>query len=192
MEIVQYPHPTLRHTSKPLRRVDAELKKIIAEMFALMYQAKGIGLAANQVDLPLQFFIVNTAGTPGEGEEMVFINPVLSKAKGSEEAEEGCLSIPGLYGKVMRPKQINLTAYDLQGKEINATLDGLLARVVQHEFDHLQGVLFIDRMSETAKVNAALMLEEFEIDFNSHRQLGQIPSDEEIAERLQRLEQAYA
>ena len=192
MEIVHYPHPTLRYKSKPLRRVDAELKKIIAEMFDLMYQAQGIGLAANQVDLPLQLFIVNTAGKAGEGEEMVFINPVLSKARGSEEAEEGCLSIPGLYGKVIRPKQINLTAYDLHGGEINATLDGLLARVVQHEFDHLQGVLFIDRMSDAAKVKAALSLEEFEIDFNSHRQLGQIPSDEEIARRLKQLEQVYA
>ena len=192
MEIVQYPHPTLRHKSKPLRRVDAELKKIIAQMFELMYEAQGIGLAANQVDMPLQFFIVNTAGKAGEGEELVFINPVLSKAKGSEEAEEGCLSIPGLYGKVIRPKQINLTAYDLQGREIGATLDGLLARVIQHEFDHLQGVLFVDRMSDAARVKAALALEEFEIDFNSHRQLGQIPSDEEIAQRLKQLEQVYA
>jgi len=157
-----------------------------------MYKAQGIGLAANQVDLPLQFFIVNTAGKPGEGEELVFINPVLSKSKGSEEAEEGCLSIPGLYGKVIRPKQISLTAYDLHGREVSATLDGLIARVIQHEFDHLQGVLFIDRMSEAARVKAAVTLEEFEIDFNSHRQAGQIPSDEEIAQRLMQLEQTYA
>ena len=192
MQIIHYPHPTLRHKSKPLKRVDAELKNTIAEMFDLMYAADGIGLAANQVDLPLQLFVVNTKAKKGEGEELVFINPVLSKPKGSEEAEEGCLSLPGIHGKVMRPAQIHVSAYNLQGEEVNATLDGLMARVVQHEFDHLQGVMFTDRISDSAKVTIADFLEEFEIDFNSRRETGSIPSDEAIKQRLAELEKQYA
>jgi peptide deformylase len=191
LQIIAYPHPTLRHKSKPLRRVDDELRKIIAEMFELMYQADGIGLAANQVDLPLQLFVVNTSGKKGGGEELVFINPVLSKHKGNEAADEGCLSLPGIHEQVIRPKQVDINAYDLSGNEINATLDGLMARVVQHEFDHLHGVLFIDRISDSSKVNIAELLEEFEIDFDSHRRAGQIPSDEQIAARLKEIEATY-
>src|SRR5881227_4418245 len=98
MEIVTYPHPTLRRVSRPLRRVDAELRQKIREMFDLMYAAKGIGLAANQVDLPLRLFIVNLEAKPDAGEELVFINPVISLPRGgTEEMEEGCLSLPGLY-----------------------------------------------------------------------------------------------
>lgn len=100
MKIITYPHPTLRRVAKPVRRVDAELKRIVREMFDLMYEAKGIGLAANQVDMPIRLFIVNLEAEAGKGEELVFINPVLSRPKGSDEAEEGCLSLPGLYGPV--------------------------------------------------------------------------------------------
>lgn len=192
MHIVQYPHLTLRHKSKPLKKVDATLKKQIAEMFDLMYEAKGIGLAANQVDLPLQFFIVNTTGMKGEGEELVFINPVLSKPKFSEEAEEGCLSMPGIYGNVVRPKQIKVTAYGLDGKEIEATVDGLLSRVIQHEFDHIQGVLFTDRMTDSGKLRIDGLLEEFELAFQSQQNVGGIPSDEEIRNRLAEIEKNYA
>jgi len=87
LEILTYPHPTLRHKSKPLRKVDAELKQMVGEMFELMYANKGIGLAANQVDLPLRFFILNVAGKKGEGEEMVFLNPVISFPKGIDPSD---------------------------------------------------------------------------------------------------------
>ena len=154
MQILTYPHPTLRRVAKPLRRVDAELRNTIRQMFDLMYEAKGIGLAANQVDLPLRLFIVNLEAKPDAGEELVFINPVISLPRGgSEEAEEGCLSLPGLYGQVVRPKQVRLNAYSLQGKEFEADLSGLFARCCQHELDHLDGVLFPDRMSATARAD---------------------------------------
>ena len=81
LKIVQYPHPTLRYKSKPVIRVDRQLKLLVREMFDLMYAARGIGLAANQVDLPLQLFIINTSGDPDQGEELVFVNPVLSSPK---------------------------------------------------------------------------------------------------------------
>ena len=99
MEIVTYPHPTLRHESKPVKRVDAELREIVQEMFHLMYEARGVGLAANQVDLPLRLFVLNLESDPDKSEEFVFINPVISKPKGSEEKEEGCLSLPELWLK---------------------------------------------------------------------------------------------
>ena len=141
MEIINYPHPTLRHKSKPIRRVDKKLREIVAEMFEAMYKARGIGLAANQVDLPLQLFIINTSGEKGKGEELVFLNPVISNPKGKGEAEEGCLSIPGVNASVNRPAGITVTAYDLTGNEIEIKATGLLARAIQHEFDHLNGCL---------------------------------------------------
>ena len=189
MRIIQFPHPTLRRVSKPLRRVDDELRKIVREMFDLMYQAKGIGLAANQVDLPYRLFVLNLTGDAAEpDQEQVFLNPVLSQPKGSAEAEEGCLSLPGLYAEVRRPEQITINAYDLAGQEIETTADDLLARAIQHETDHLNGVLFIDRLSPTARMALKDSLEEFEIEFADLRQRGEIPDDERISARLAELE----
>ena len=191
MEIISYPHPTLRHKSKPLQRVDGELKNAISEMFELMYEAHGVGLAANQVDLPFRLFVANLAADPDEGEELVFINPVLSKPKGQEEKDEGCLSLPELYGPVKRPESIHVNAFDLAGNEIDSDLDGLAARVVQHEFDHLDGVLFIDRLSETSALAAREDIEAFEVEFAARRRQQGIPSDAEIANRLANLEHKY-
>jgi peptide deformylase len=189
LKIVQYPHPALRWKSKPLRRVDAELHKIIREMFAAMYEARGVGLAANQVDLPYRLFIVNLTADPEQtDQEQVFLNPVLSKPKGQAESEEGCLSLPGLYGEVMRPERITLNAYNLSGQELSADLDGLFARVVQHETDHLDGVLFIDRLSPTKRLAAKEELGEFEAVFDDRRRIGELPDDAAIAARLEELE----
>ena len=188
MQIVHYPHPTLRHLSKPLKRVDKELHGMVREMFELMYAAKGVGLAANQVDLPYRLFIINLEADPEAGEELVFLNPVLTSRKGNAEAEEGCLSLPGLYADVKRPERIVLNAYDLAGQEINMELDGLFARVVQHEIDHLDGVLFIDRLSPTAEMAVKETLLEFEAQFAGHRERREIPDDETIARRLAELE----
>lgn len=189
MRIIEYPHPTLRHESKPLKRVDAELIEIVREMFVLMYANKGIGLAANQVDLPYRLFIVNLTGDAEQPDQQhVFLNPVLSGRKGSKEDEEGCLSIPGLYGQVKRPEKITLNAFTLQGEEIAAELSGMFARVVQHEVDHLDGVLFIDKLSPTASIAARESLEEFELQFANRRQRGEIPDDAQIAARLAELE----
>jgi peptide deformylase len=191
LEIVQYPHPTLRYKSKPIIRVDRELKTIVREMFDLMYAAKGIGLAANQVDLPIQLFVINTKGDPEIGEELVFMNPVLSSPKGSHEAEEGCLSIVGVNALVTRPETIHVSAYDLSGKEINMTVDGLLAKAIQHETDHLEGVLFIDKVSESTMRQVDGELEEFEIDFENKRSTGEMPDDETIFKRLAEIEAKY-
>ncbi len=193
LNIITYPHPTLRRVSKPLRRVDAELRQRIREMFELMYAAKGIGLAANQVDLPLRLFVVNLESNPEVGQEQVFINPVISMPRGgSEESEEGCLSLPGLYGQVVRPKQVRINAYGLDGKEVQIDATGLLARCVQHELDHLDGVLFPDRMSASARADILEGLDEFESEFKSRRDTGGIPRDEEIAKQWADWEARYA
>ena len=172
-------------------RVDADLKKMINTMLDLMYEAKGVGLAANQVNLPLRLFVCNPAGNREEGEEFVFINPVISKHKGSEEGEEGCLSMPGLYRPVIRPASIHLQAYTLAGQQIDVDLDGFLARIVQHETDHLDGVIFTDRLSETGKLDVQDALEEFEMDFLSKQRNGQIPLDEDIAQHIRTVEERY-
>ena len=191
LHIVSYQHPTLRHKSLPIKRVDAELRELVRNMFELMYAACGVGLAANQVDLPIRLFIVNLEGKPDEGEEFVFINPVVSRPKGLEEKEEGCLSLPEVYGPVVRPKQVRVNAYGLNGQEIQTDLKGLFARVVQHELDHLDGVLFVDRMSETNKLEIVEELDDFETEFRSQRNVGGIPAEEEIAQRLAKFEKKY-
>lgn len=191
LKIVHYPHPILKRPSKPIRRVDDELRAMVREMFELMYKAKGIGLAANQVDLPLRIFVVNTEGDPSKGQELVFINPVLSRPRGSSEAEEGCLSIPGVYGQVKRPREVDVQAYDLQGNEISASLSGVMARVVQHELDHLDGVLFVERMSEAGRMTVEPEIDEFRWEYQNRRSTGEQPSDEELAAKWKEWEEKY-
>jgi peptide deformylase len=192
LRIVKYPHPALRYKSKPLRRVDGELKNIVRKMFDMMYQQKGIGLAANQVDLPYRFFILNLEGDPTKGEEHVFLNPVISRRHGSVEAEEGCLSFPDIYARVKRSEKIVLSAYNLDGQEVNYDLNGLFARAAQHEFDHLDGKLFIDRLSPTGLLSVKKGLGDLQLEFEGDRQRGIIPADGQIAARLAELEQLRA
>lgn len=193
LEVIHYPHPTLRHVSKPLKRVDRELRDMIAQMFELMYKYEGVGLAANQVDLPYRLFIANPTGDAKEtSAEHVFINPVLHGGKGQVEGEEGCLSIPDVKGNVVRKERITVEAYNLAGEQFNGELNGLFARIAQHEVDHLDGVLFIDRLSPSQRVDISGNIEEFEIDFQSKRERGEMPTDEQIAARLAELERLRA
>ena len=190
LQIIHYPHSTLREKSLPVKRVDAELREMIAEMIELMYEARGVGLAANQVNIPLRFFVCNPTGDRSET-EYVFINPIISKPKGNAEAEEGCLSMPGLHENVRRPAAIHVEAYDLSGNAISMDLDGFFARVVQHETDHLDGVLFVDRLSETARADVDGQLYELELDFNSQRTSGNIPDEPTIEEHRRQLQERY-
>lgn len=191
MEIVEYPHPSLRWKSKPVREINARLRAIVGEMFELMYEARGVGLAANQVALPWRLFIVNPAGDPAQAdEELVFINPEIRKRSGSVEGEEGCLSLPELYGQVRRAEQIVVEAFDLKGRVFQLDLNELPARVVQHEYDHLDGVLFFDRMTETGRKELETPLQDFEESFRRSQAAGLYPSDEELIARLRDLEPA--
>ena len=193
MQIIKYPHPTLRHKSKPLKRVDRELKQMVQQMFELMYSHQGIGLAANQVDLPYRLFVMNVRGDASEkDEEKVFLNPVITRKTGSAEADEGCLSFPDIFAPVRRPEKIVVTAYGLDGQEFSYEMDGLYARAVQHEMDHLDGVLFVDRLSSAHELAVRQDLDQLVREFESSRRLGAIGDDEAIAARLAELEAARA
>ncbi len=185
LSIISYPHPTLRFKSKPIKRVDQALKDIAHQMVELMYEADGVGLAANQVNLPLRMFVVNDTGKRGEGEELILINPELQLPRGGNHSmEEGCLSLPGVGGEVVRPKCITLSAYDINGKPVEREVDGFLSRVLQHENDHLDGIMFFDRMTDGARHDIEGQLNVLETDFKSKQKTGSIESDEALVKGL--------
>lgn len=191
LTVITYPHPTLRYVAKPIRRVNADLRKIANRMFELMYELRGVGLAATQVDLPIRMFVMNSTGQMGEGTERVLINPVISRPRSNEEAEEGCLSLPNIHGNVIRAKTIRLNAFDISGNEIDQDISGFDARVVQHETDHLNGTLFIDRLKEGADAELAPDLEALQNDFLSRQRTQSLPGDEELLARLSHWEKAF-
>ncbi len=192
MEIVKYPHPALRWKCKPVTRIDSRLRRTVREMFELMYAHNGIGLAASQVALPYRLFVINVTGDPEQKDhEWVFINPEITKRQGSEEGEEGCLSFPELFGQVRRSKKVVVEAYDLRGQPFEMTLEDLAARAVQHENDHLDGVLFIDRMTELARRELAPQLDDFVRVFRRRQMRGEYPPDEEIQRELEELEKQF-
>jgi peptide deformylase len=193
MKIVRYPHPALRHQSRLLTTIDAQVRLQAEQMLALMYESRGVGLAANQVAWPVQLFVMNPKADPQQRElERVLINPVIVERKGSMETEEGCLSFPGLFQKVRRAKTVKVQAYDLDGKlveivsnEVHPDLHEMMSKVMQHEIDHLHGVLFIDKMGTIAKLASRGSLKEFERDYRRAQQRGEIPSDAEIEKLLE-------
>lgn len=189
MKIVHYPHPALRRESRPLTSIDKKLHLQVGEMFDLLYEAKGLGLAANQVALPYQLLILNVSGNPQDPKQgRAYINPVILERKGSVEGEEGCLSLPGLYQKVRRAKTVKVRAYDLKGEAVEVVCNDLEARVWQHEVDHLHGILFIDKVGAIAKLAARGPVKDFERDFRRAQQRGEIPPDAEIEKYLTALE----
>lgn len=191
MQIVQYGHPVLRWKSKPIQAITDELRSTVREMFELMYAAKGIGLAANQVALPYRLFVVNVTADPEQTEEeFVFLNPRIRRRKGSSSGEEGCLSLPGMYGSVERSEEVVIEAFDLTGEGFEMDLDELPARVVQHETDHLDGVLFVDRLSPEDRLPLEPKLVGIEAEFRKQQSLGEFPPDDVIKKHLKELEKA--
>lgn len=139
--ILQHPHPLLRKKCQPVEKVNKEIKEIIKKMKETLLNHEGVGLAANQIGYPLRIIICYW-----EDKFYVFINPEITKfSKNNVLMEEGCLSLKGVYGKVLRPEKITLKAVDINGKKIKKKFCGILARIIQHEVDHLNGVLFIDK-----------------------------------------------
>ena len=185
MDIVHYPHPALRWKSRPVTEINADLRAIVRRMFELMYEHKGIGLAANQVGLPLRLFVINLTGEVSEkDEEIVFINPEIVRRKGTETGEEGCLSLPKLYGDVRRAEKIVVEAFDLEGHGFEVSVDELAARAIQHESDHLDGILFPDRMTDTAKKELLPAMSDFEALFQRQLEIGTLPPIEAIQQQL--------
>src|SRR6266478_2110505 len=153
MKIVKFPHSSLRHPAVPLKAIDKNVHLRAGEMLDLMREAHGLGLAAPQVALPFQMLVVNRDTDPlMQALEEVYINPVILERKGTIEGEEGCLSFPGLFQKIRRAKTVKVQAYNLAGQAIEIDASELTARVLQHEIDHLHGVLYIDNMGTIGRL----------------------------------------
>jgi len=193
LEIVLHPHPALRWKSREVSRIDAELRAMVEQMFELMYASRGIGLAANQVGLPYRLFVINPTGDKDEkDQELVFINPQITRKKGSETDEEGCLSLPEVFGPVTRATKIIVDAFDLHGIQFELELEDLPARVVQHEYDHVEGIMFTDRVPSAALQKIQAQIDDFEAQFRSRQKQGLVASDEQLKAKLRELEKARA
>lgn len=146
--LIILPDPLLRQVSTPIERVDAELQKLADDMLETMYEAPGIGLAAIQVGVPRRLLVIDVSKEGEDKRPLVFINPeIITSSDERSVYEEGCLSIPDYYAEVERPAMVTVKSIDREGKEQLTEADGLLATCLQHEIDHLNGVLFIDHIS---------------------------------------------
>ncbi len=146
LEILEYPDPRLRKIAQPVTQVDAQIQKLIDDMFETMYDAPGIGLAATQVDVHLQVIVMDLSEE--KNSPLVFINPTVEVLDGApEKMQEGCLSVPGFYEDVERIEHVRIQALDRHGKPFELEATGLLAVCIQHEMDHLNGKLFVDYLS---------------------------------------------
>jgi peptide deformylase len=154
-KITHYPDGVLAQVAKPIERIDDNIHQFVQKMTDIMRQHKGIGLAAPQVGVSLRLFIISLDGSAEK--VRVYINPTVTPIaeKGStsfQENEEGCLSVPGVYTKIRRYQKCTVTATNLQGNEFTEEADGLYARCLQHEYDHIEGMTIADRMTPTAKI----------------------------------------
>ncbi|MEO0443063.1 MAG: peptide deformylase [Pseudomonadota bacterium] len=146
LEILEFPDPRLRTPAKPVAQVDDNIRQVIENMFETMYNAKGIGLAATQVNVHQRIIVIDVS--EDKNEPLVFINPQITVLDQEPESyDEGCLSVPGFYESVERPKRVRVEALDKQGEVFTLEPEGLLAVCIQHEIDHLNGKLFVDYIS---------------------------------------------
>jgi len=148
--ITRYPTPVLGRPAEPIEKIDDNIRQLADKMVDIMLENKGVGLAGPQAGVGLRIFVVSLDGTKKNAR--VYINPRLTVSGRLEPAEEGCLSLPGIQGKIRRYKKCTITATGLDGKEFTEDAEGLLARAFQHECDHLDGLLIADRLSEVGKI----------------------------------------
>jgi peptide deformylase len=145
--LVYYGNETLAAVAEPVDNIDGTIASLIDEMFIIMHRAIGIGLAAPQIDLGKRVIVVDTGEGPGT--KMALVNPVIKeKSESTEPFDEGCLSLPGINADVIRPSSILISGFNRDGKEVEFEADGLIARVLQHEVDHLDGIVFVDRIEK--------------------------------------------
>ena len=145
LDILNYPDARLYTVAKPVSQVDAKIQRLIDDMAETMYDAPGIGLAATQVDVHQQIIVIDISET--KNKLQVFINPKVMTKKGTQEYEEGCLSVPGVYENVTRAESVVIEALDRNGKPFTLEADGLMAVCIQHEMDHLLGKVFVQYLS---------------------------------------------
>lgn len=164
LNILRYPDPRLHKVAKPVTVFDERLKKLAADMAETMYAAPGVGLAATQIDVHEQLIVIDVSDT--HDQLTVFINPEIVWASEERQVyEEGCLSVPGIYDGVERPKQVRVRALDVDGKPFELDCDGLLAVCIQHEMDHLKGKVFVEYLSplKRNRIKTRLLKEEREL-----------------------------
>ena len=153
LPILSYPDPRLRTIAEPVKEVDDEIRTLIDDMFETMYDAQGIGLAATQVDRHIQLIVMDLS--EDKNERMVFINPKITPLiEDKKPYEEGCLSVPDVYDTVERATKVRIEALDGDGQTIDKEVEGLLAVCIQHEMDHLNGVIFVDYLSRLKQTRA--------------------------------------
>jgi len=145
--IVKYPDPRLKQRALPVKVVDDEIRRLVDDMAETMYAAPGVGLAANQVGVLLRVFVIDTSTEDEPSELRVFINPEIVETSGTLVWEEGCLSFPGVTEEIRRAEHVRVRALDRDGKPFELEADGLLAVAIQHENDHLNGVVMLDKLS---------------------------------------------
>lgn len=178
LPVVKYGHPALRQKGARVEKLSAPVKKLIADMFETMYAARGVGLAAQQIGQALQLAVIDVSaitdrpstleinGQPVDVDSfmpLVIINPAILPVGKPEAGPEGCLSFPETYADITRPESIDVTALNQKGEDVQFRCGGLLARAIQHEADHLNGILFIDRMTREDKEALKPQLEELRI-----------------------------
>lgn len=147
-EIVIFPHPTLRKVCDPVHTFDAELRQLVEEMFEAMHLAPGVGLSAPQVDVPRRVLVVDISIGQDPGSRRTLVNPEILATNGPTVAmDEGCLSFPGMSIEIVRPEGVRVRFQTVEGEPVEEEASGLLARVYQHEIDHLDGVLYFDHLS---------------------------------------------
>ena len=149
LDIVQYPAEVLRRPAAPIEEISAEIAGLARDMIDTMYAVPGVGLAAPQVARSVRMFVMDPGGDDMPRQPTVVINPCIVASEGEAISEEGCLSIPGYYAEIPRAQTIQVAFLDLDGRSVERTLSGFPAFVFQHEFDHLEGVLFVDYLSRT-------------------------------------------
>jgi len=160
LEILHFPDPRLRLKAKPVAQVDDQVRQMVKDMFETMYDAPGIGLAATQVNIQLEVIVIDVS--ENNDEPLCLINPKIVAQDGTEEMEEGCLSVPGFYESVTRAGSVKIQALNKDGDTFELTADGLLAVCIQHEMDHLQGKLFVDYLSPLKRQRIKKKLEKLE------------------------------
>lgn len=157
-----YGDPVLRQVAPPVDEIDGRVAKLARDMLDTMYAAPGVGLAATQVGVRKRLFVYDIDEDPH-----VLVNPVVREASGEWVYEEGCLSVPGMSWPITRPREVHVTGYDLEGNEVSIEADDLLARLVQHEIDHLDGVLLVERLDEDQRKDAMRVLRTRALDLSS-------------------------
>lgn len=157
LQILEYPDPRLRKKALAVETVDEEVRTLIDDMLETMYAAPGVGLAANQVNVQRRIVVIDLSDE--KNSPLCLVNPEILSTSGSEEMDEGCLSVPGVFEKVKRAAKLKLAALDRDGKAFEMEVDGLLAVCIQHEVDHLEGKLFVDHLSSLKRHRAKKKLE---------------------------------